>query len=162
MAKQKVSQSALAVDPADMASLRSALRQMARVAPGLVTQGAQKASKRMADAARPRLASSSKWGHLVAPSIRVSKAREPLIRAGGGGSARAKHSPGDQNKYGDLFFGAEYGVKSDPRWPGHSWKGSGANAGYGMWPAIRAESDAIYRLWVTDLMDSFEQIWSHD
>lgn len=158
--KQTVRASALQIDPADLHSMQAALRAMAKVAPGEVTQGAQKASQRMATAARGRLSASSKWGRLTAPSIRESKAREPLIRMGGGGAARQKHSPGDQNSYGAIFFGAEYGVKSDPRWPGHKWRGSGGGAGYGVWPAIRSESDAIYRLWVTDLWQAMERVWS--
>lgn len=153
--------SAFQLDPEEFAALRAVLRQMARAVPEEVTQGATKASQRLAEAARGRLASSSRWGQLVAPSVRPSRAREPLIRAGGRGTARASHGPGDQNSYGDLLFGAEYGVKGDPRWPGHVWKGSGANAGYGIWPAVRAESDAIYRLWITDLMQTLERMWDN-
>lgn len=161
MAVERHKGQAFELDQAEFQAFRAALRKMAAVAPQEVTQGASKASQRLAEAARARLSSSSSWGSLVAPSVRSSKAREPLIRAGGAGAARAKRSPADQNSYGALLFGAEYGVKSDPRWPGHGWKGSGAGAGYGIWPAVRAESDAVYRLWVNDLVESLTRIWSN-
>lgn len=160
MASGKVEQSAFQFDKSEFADFRQALKLMAKLIPDEVSQGAFKASTRLATAARPRLAASSNWGHLVAPSIRVSKAREPLIKAGGRGQAREKVGPNDANTYGDIFFGAEYGVKSDIRWPGHPWKGSGSNAGYGLWPAVRSESDAIYRLWITDLWSALERKWS--
>lgn len=161
MAVERKQDNVLSLDPADLKALRAALRKMAKVAPEEVTQGASKASQRLAEAARSRLSSSSKWGQLVAPSIRASKAREPYIRSGGAGAARQKRSQADQNSYGALLFGAEYGVKSDPRWPGHPWRGSGGGAGYGIWPAVRSESDAVYRLWISDLMDAMERIWSN-
>lgn len=159
--KQTIKGSAIQVDPGDLASLKLCLRIMAQLVPEEVSAGAWKASQRLATSARAGLAASGKWGALVAPSVRSSKAREPLVRAGGSGQARQKHSPGDANSYGDLFFGAEYGVKANPKWPGHPWKGSGRNAGYGLWPAINRDSAAIYSLWTQDLIDALEREWSH-
>lgn len=159
--RNRVQGSAIEVDSQSMASLRAALRKIAKEAPEELRKGSSKASARLASEARSRLASSSPWGHLVAPSVKATAQRVPAIRAGGSGSAREKRSPADANSYGDLFFGAEYGVKGNPKWPGHPWRGSGDNAGYGFWPAVRDAGDRIFNDWVEDMFTVVDRIWSH-
>lgn len=161
MAKMRSNMGAISIDPADLQSLRAALRRIAKVAPDELTKGAMKVAGSLATEARNRLAASSQWGRLVAPSVKPTRQRIPAIVAGGRGQAREKRSPGDDPSFGALFFGAEYGVKSDPRWPGHPWKGSGESSGYGLWPAVRQGADKAFDEWTNELMMTVDRIWSH-
>lgn len=150
---------AVEIDPSDLASLRRALSQIESQAPGELTKGAQKASRTLATAARQKLAGSSVYGRLVAPSVRSVSGSNPGVTAGGSGMFRAPRSPGDDPSYGALLFGAEYGVKGT-QWSGHKWRGKGASSGYGIWPSVR-NTPAFYTDWTDDLITFVDRVWSH-
>lgn len=145
------------VDQSEQAGLERALKLLASLADSELSQGASKASRRIASAGRARLSASSRWGRLAAGSV---KASGESVTMGGAGAARPKRSAGDDPSYSSLFFGAEYGVKGDPRWPGHRWKGSGKGAGYGVWPAISAEKAGIFSDWTEEYWQTARRVWS--
>ncbi len=108
------------------------------------------AAKVAADA-QGRAQQEGKLAALVGPSIRATRDKVPVVRMGGAtklpesGAGWTHSRSGSRQTIGDVMWGAEFGGQRRPTtgqfFP---WRGSGAGAGYFLYPAVRGDETYIH------------------
>jgi hypothetical protein len=90
----------------------------------------------------------------VAPTIRATRDRVPVISMGG--SARLPPSSGSTRSgiVGDVMWGAEFGSAQHRQF--QPWGGSGGSAGYFLWPSVRM--DEIIEEWGDALLRAVDEV----
>jgi hypothetical protein len=143
--------------------LNRALRSLPREASARLRDASVKIAAHVADDARTRaLRQAHGPGRLVAPSIKATRDRVPVVRQG---STRrlpprnGKQRQGSRQTIGDLMFGAEFGggarASTQQFLP---WRGSSERAGYFLYPAVRANSAATGAAYSEALDDALQAI----
>ena len=109
----------------------------------------------MATEARGRAVSAgvARVARYVAPTIRATRDRVPVVRMGGSralpprdGRART----GSHQTVGDVMWGAEFGSVRHTQFS--PWGGNGDSAGYFLWPSVRM--DEIVEQWAGAVEDA--------
>lgn len=92
----------------------------------------------------------------VAPTLKARSDRIPKVVMGG--SKRLPGPPGPNQTVGNVIFGAEFGgqrrkttMQFDP------WRGNGKDAGYFLWPTIRAEYDTVVERYGAALKEAVDR-----
>jgi hypothetical protein len=114
----------------------SALRQIDKELPKMVTGVNLALAEHVVDKARPMLVTKGGKQARSAPSLRASGTQR-------GASVRAS---------GPTVQGDEYGALAFPQF--RPWRGSAADAGYAIWPAIREERKAIDAGYIEGLLQA--------
>lgn len=112
----------------------SALRQIDKELPKLVTMANKTLAENVVAKARPMLVTKGGKTAKSAPSLRASATQR-------GASVRLS---------GPTAGGDEYGALAYPQF--RPWRGSAADAGYAIWPAIRGERKAIEDGYIEQLL----------
>lgn len=91
----------------------------------------------------------------VAPTLKPRSDRIPKVHMGG--AKRLPGRRGENQTVGDVMMGAEFGGQRrkttqqfDP------WRGNDENAGYFLWPTIRAEYDTVVERYGEALKDAVD------
>lgn len=137
--------------------LKSALRSLPREATGRLRDASVGIAGKVASNAASRARAQGGAAALVAPSIKATRDRVPVVKMGG--SARIGDRKGTNQTVGNLIWGAEYGGGSRPRtrqFP--PWRGAGSGAGYFLWPAVREDNAYIKEQYSMALLDALEAI----
>lgn len=126
--------------------LNRALRSLPKHATEELRQASLRIAEEVADLGRQRAHMAGGLGMLVAPSIVATRDRVPRVKEGSAkklpahsdGRARA----GGRQTVGDVMWGAEFGGgrRSSTR-QFRPWRGSGSDAGYMLYPAVRAHAE---------------------
>lgn len=114
----------------------SALRQIDKELPKLVTMANKTLAETVVAKARPMLVTKGGKQAKSAPTLRASATQR-------GASVRAS---------GPTVQGDEYGALAYPQF--RPWRGSAADAGYAIWPAIRAERKHIEDGYIEQLLQA--------
>ena len=143
----------LQIDPADLASMRNAARQDRPGSGTVPGRRRPRCAARTIASARPVGPGRSEAPRNWSPGR--SGPTDPKCR-----SPAAPGRPG--TSVGDLMFAAEYGARAPQtraRWPGHPWRGSGAGAGYFLWPTIAQSDDRIMDDWTQAFGAMLKRVW---
>lgn len=101
--------------------------------------------------AKGRAVGVSPQAAMAARPLRAASDRMPTIK--GTGSTRLRRWSDDRGgqppRFGDVFYGAEYGSNTLRQF--RPWRGNGNRAGYFYWPAVRAGVTRLYREYLGDL-----------
>lgn len=111
-----------------LAELSRALKKAEGAAPGALRETNKKVAETVADKARGRASGLGGVAAKVAPSMRAVAGAKSAGVAGGGASY-------------PMFGGAEFGSIRYKQF--QPWRGSGSDAGYFLYPTIRAEAPNI-------------------
>lgn len=129
---------------ADVKGLNRALRGLSREASVELRDASVRIAGKVAADARARADRSGGVAVLVAPTIRATRDRVPVVRMG----SRKRLPPrngkprrGPNQTIGNVIWGAEFGSGRYAQF--QPWRGSGTGAGYFLWPAVRDDHEYI-------------------
>ena len=145
--------------------LNKALRKLPKAAVTQLRDASQEIAGRVADDARARAQGLGGLAALVAPTIRAGRDRSPLVKMGNSSplpeeGAGWEHERGGPNQtIGDAMWGAEFGGGRRPTTRQFSpWRGSGQDAGYFLYPAIRQDEPWIEERYGDALDDAMAEV----
>jgi hypothetical protein len=152
----------------NVAGLNRALRKLPKEATVKLRTASMDIAADVAGEARDRAVRVGGVAKYVAPTIKGTRDRVPVIRMGGG-TARLpstnRNRRGNRQTVADVIWGAEYGGnRANTGTPkGHTtqfnpWRGNKERAGYFLWPAVRANSDDIQERYSQALLDALRGI----
>lgn len=145
--------------------LNRALRKLPKAAVTQLRDASQAIATRVADDARVRAQSVGGVAALVAPTLRVGRDRVPAVKMGssqtlpdsGDGWERERDST--NQTIGDVMWGAEFGGGRRATTRQFApWRGSGRDAGYFLYPAIRQDEDWIEERYSEALGEALEAV----
>lgn len=145
-----------------VAGLYKALSRLPKEASVQLRLASLEIATKVASEAASRAKSQGGLAKLVAPTIRARRDRTPEVRMGsarrlpteGNGWKRSRKGPGQT--VGDIIWGAEFGAAAYRQFK--PWRGNDSEAGYFLYPAVRAKSDMIEREYSAALLDALNSI----
>lgn len=130
-----------------VAGLNRTLNRLPKVAQARIRDASVRIASDVAEEAAQRARSGTNgvarvYRH-VAPTIRATRDRVPVVRMGGSkrlptsgdGWTHSRSGPGQT--VGDVMWGSEYGSDRSPQFS--PWGGNGESAGYALWPSVRGD-----------------------
>lgn len=145
-----------------IAGLNRTLNSLPKVAQARIRDASVAIAADVAQDAQQRARSGSrgvaKVARHVAPTIRATRDRVPVVRMGGSkklptsGSGWTHSRSGPGQTVGDVMWGAEYGSDRSPQFS--PWGGNDESAGYFLWPSVRM--DEIEERYAEALVDACE------
>ena len=136
-----------------IAGLNRALRALPKEASAQLRDASQEIAGEVADKARSRAAGMGGVAAKVAPSIKASRDRIPVVKMGGSKKLERGRS-GDRQTVGDVIWGAEFGGQG--RTTTQQFLPHRGQDGYFLWPAVR-EAD-IGERYSEALLDALNKI----
>jgi hypothetical protein len=94
----------------------------------------------------------AKVAKYVAPTIRATRDRAPVVRMGGSGKLPPRNGVFRSATVGDVMWGAEFGSARHKQFM--PWGGNSDSAGYFLWPSIRLD-EAVER-WADAVEDAMK------
>lgn len=92
----------------------------------------------------------------VAPTLKARSDRIPKVAMGG--TKRLPGRRGEHQTVGDVMWGAEFGGQRRRTTQQFApWRGNGEDAGYFLWPTIRAEYDTVIERYGEALKDAVDR-----
>ena len=95
----------------------------------------------------------------IAVTVRASRDRVPVIYIGGRATPKVSGGGGPRELIIGMEFGADQAGPNAWRFPPRTPRLGRGNAGYWIYPTLRANQDEIIRLWF-DAMDRIIEEWS--
>lgn len=117
-----------------------------------------KISQLLAERIRARAPSDPRYQNL-AVSVKASRDRVPVIRVGGRASPKVSGGGGPRELVIGMEFGADQNGPNGWRFPPRTPKQGRGNAGYWIFPTVKANQDDIINRWFK-AMDSIIGEWS--
>ena len=117
-----------------------------------------KISQLLAERIRARAPADKRYQNL-AVSVRAGRDRVPVIYIGGRATPRVSGGGGPRELVIGMEFGADQAGPNRWRFPPRTPKQGRGNAGYWIYPTLKANQDEITRLWF-DAMDRIIEEWS--
>jgi hypothetical protein len=145
----------------NIAGLHRALRQLPKEASVKLRDASVDIARMVADDARGRALRVGGVAKYVAPTIKATRDRVPVVKMGGSGKlpSTSRRRLGGRQTVGDVIWGAEFGGQRRPTTQQFMpWRGSSTGAGYFLWPAVRANSDDIQERYSQALLDALQAI----
>jgi hypothetical protein len=152
----------------NIAGLNKALRKLPKEATVKLRTASMDIAADVAGEARDRAVRVAGVAKYVAPTIKATRDRVPVIRMGARtqlpSTSRSRSS--SSQTVGDVIWGAEFGGqrrewksrKESGTMQFQRWRGSSTGAGYFLWPAVRANSDDIRERYSQALLDALRAI----
>lgn len=148
-----------------IAGLNKALRKLPKETTVKLRDAAQQIAGEVASEASGRASSVGGVAKYVAPTIKASRDRVPVIKMGGSsrlpasGDGWARSRNGSRQTVGDVIWGAEYGGGARPSTQQFApWKGNSTGAGYFLWPTVRDNNADIAETYSEALLQALEAI----
>lgn len=145
-----------------IAGLNRTLNSLPKVAQARIRDASVGIAADVAQEAQQRARSGSdgvvKVARYVAPTIRATRDRVPVVRMGGtkklptSGNGWTHSRTGPGQTVGDVMWGAEFGSDRSPQFS--PWGGNDTSAGFVLWPSIRM--DAIEERYAEALVNACE------
>jgi hypothetical protein len=117
-----------------------------------------KISQLLAERIRARAPADKRYQNL-AVSVRAGRDRVPVIYIGGRATPRVSGGGGPRELVIGMEFGADQAGPNGWRFPPRTPRQGRGNAGYWIYPTLKANQDEIIRLWF-DAMDRIIEEWS--
>ena len=117
-----------------------------------------KISQLLAERIRSRAPADKRYQNL-AVSVRAGRDRVPVIYIGGRATPRVSGGGGPRELVIGMEFGADQAGPNGWRFPPRTPRQGRGNAGYWIYPTLKANQDEIIRLWF-DAMDRIIEEWS--
>jgi hypothetical protein len=117
-----------------------------------------KISQLLAERIRARAPADKRYQNL-AVSVRAGRDRVPVIYIGGRATPRVSGGGGPRELVIGMEFGADQTGPNSWRFPARTPRQGRGNAGYWIYPTLKANQDDIIRLWF-DAMDRIIEEWS--
>ena len=142
--------------------LNKALRRLPKDATARLRDASKDVASKVAADAQRRASAEGGIAALVAPTIRASRDRVPVIRMGGtqklptSGGDWERSRDGDRQTIGDVMWGAEFGALAYTQFK--DWTGNDEGAGYFLWPAVRGDSEWIQKRYGEALDDALQAL----
>jgi len=136
-----------------IAGLNKALTKLPKEAASELRGASKDIASHVADKAAGRARGMGGPAALVAPSIRATRDRVPVVKMGG--SARLRPGSATQT-VGNLIWGAEFGGQARPRTM--QFLPHKGTVGYFLWPTVRDDSDYIQERYSSALLDALNQV----
>ena len=146
----------------DVRGLNAALRRLPKEASAQLRVAAKAIAADIAGEAAERARGLGGVAGLVAPTIRASKDRVPVVKMGGtgklpdAGSDWTHARSGPRQTVGDVIFGAEFG--GGARDTTQQFRPHKGTQGYFLWPTVRDRSDDIQERYGEALQAALEAI----
>jgi len=143
--------------------LNRALRSLPKLAAEHLREASLDISELVADDGRQLARMSGGLGMLVAPSIVATRDRVPRVKEGSAKKLPA-HSDGRARRgarqtVGDVMWGAEFGGGRRPTTRQfRPWRGSGSDAGYMLYPAVRRNAERTGELYSAALDAALQEL----
>jgi hypothetical protein len=150
----------------NVAGLNKALRQVPKEANVQLRDASVEIAANVASIASKRARSVGGVAALVAPTIKATRDRIPVVKMGssqklptaGNGWTNNSRS-GARQTIGDVIWGAEFGGGARPSTSQFSpWLGSGPGAGYFLYPTIRGMQRYIQDTYSEALYDALQKV----
>lgn len=145
-----------------VAGLNKALRKLPKDATARLRDASKDIASKIATDAQRRANAEGGIAAIVAPTIRASRDRVPVVRMGGSqklpesGDGWEHGRDGSRQTIGDIIWGAEFGALAYTQF--EPWRGNDTGAGYFLWPAVRQDSDWIQDRYSAALDDALQAI----
>lgn len=138
--------------------LNKALRSLPKEATVQLREASRDIATFVADEARDRAVRVGGVAVYVAPTIRSTRDRVPVVRMGGTNKlpSNTRNRLGGRQTVGDVAFGAEFGGRGRPTT--QQFQPHRGTQGYFLWPTIRARSDDIQERYSEALLDALGRI----
>ena len=143
--------------------LNKALKSLPALAKAELRQASLDIAELVADDARQRARLEGGLGMLVAPSIVATRDSVPRVKEGSAKKLPA-HSDGRartgaRQTVGDVMWGAEFGGGRRPTTRQfRPWRGSGSDAGYILYPAVRRNAERTGELYSEALDAALQEL----
>lgn len=148
-----------------VAGLNKALRKLPKEASAKLRDASQDIAKKIASDAADAARSQGGLAAIVAPSIRASRDRVPVVRMGDSsplptsGTGYTRSRSGTRQTVGDVIWGAEFGGGARPTTTQfRPWRGSGNGAGYFLFPTVKDAHEFIQDEYSDALLDALNKI----
>jgi hypothetical protein len=127
--------------------LNRALMKLPRLAAAELRDASVEIARTVADDARGRAVRVGGVATYVAPTIKATRDRVPVVKMGSTARLPAtnRSRSGSRQTVGDVIWGAEFGGRGRPTT--QQFQPHRGTQGYFLWPAVRDNSDDIQRLY---------------
>lgn len=144
----------------NIAGLNRALRRLPKEATAELRDASRRVADMVAMHAAQRAYSLGGVAALVAPTLKASRDRVPVVKMGGSAKLPAfgngwEHSrSGARQSTGDLIWGAEFGGRGRPST--QQFLPHLGQVGYFLWPTVRDDGDEIHEAYSEALLQALE------
>lgn len=139
--------------------LYRSLRQLTRLASQELRGASVAIASGIAGDARDEAMHVGGVARLVAPTLKATSDRVPVVRMGGNTKLPARNGrrrQGDRQTVGDVWAGAEFGGRGRPTT--QQFRPHQGRRGYFLWPTVRAHSDQTQREYSAALAKALQRI----